>query len=170
MNNNQSISYAADLPYPPIQVANPNLNYARAMLDNMASSNSEMSAVSLYFYNQLVSQQNQEISNAFAHIGNIEMHHLAIFGELARQLGEDPKLWAQCGPRKVFWTPAYNQYTCNIQKLLINAINGEKAAIKKYESQSEKIDDDNIVENLKRIIMDEQLHVKILGGLYQKYF
>ncbi len=82
------ILYHSDLPYPPIRVKQRNPVYAKDMLDNLGGANSEMSAVSLYFYNFLVTAENREISEAFRQISIVEMHHMEIFGTLARQLGE----------------------------------------------------------------------------------
>ena len=53
-----------------------------AMLDNMASQNSEMSAVGLYFYNNLITMGHREISDAFHFIGIVEMHHMQILQSL----------------------------------------------------------------------------------------
>ena len=50
MNNNQFI-FSDPAPYPSIEVCEKNRMYAKAMLANVGSCNSEMSAVSLYFYN-----------------------------------------------------------------------------------------------------------------------
>ncbi len=48
------LRYTADLPYPPIKVEMKNPAYAKAMLDNIGGLNSEMSAISLYVYNNLI--------------------------------------------------------------------------------------------------------------------
>ena len=46
--------YSSDAPYPPIKAESGNPAYARVMLDNIGGSNSEMSAISLYVFNQLI--------------------------------------------------------------------------------------------------------------------
>ena len=76
-------------PYPPIDCSIKNSMYARIMLDNMAGNRSEMSAISLYTYNQLITDEHKEIAAMFHKISIVEMHHLYIFGTLARQLGAD---------------------------------------------------------------------------------
>ena len=60
------------------------------MLDNMAGNRSEMSAISLYTYNQLITDEHNEIAELFHKISIVEMRHLYIFGTLAKQLGADP--------------------------------------------------------------------------------
>ena len=162
--------YADASPYPPVCVCVPNPAYARAMLSNMGSSNSEMGAVSLYFYNSLVTQSPyEEISQCFHQISMVEMHHLEIFGKLALQLGADPRLWSWQNQRRIYWSPGYNQYPRELKALLTNAIAGEKAAIQKYQCQAESIQDPHIVANLNRIILDEERHVEIMTGLMEQY-
>lgn len=162
-------NYHSALPYPPVKAQTKNPAYAQAMLSNVGGSNSEMSAVSLYFYNHLVTPEWQDVADAFMHISVVEMHHLEIFGTLARQLGLDPRLWERRDQRMIYWTPGYNSYPQDLLPLLQNALKGEKMAIAKYQSQAEEIQDANIVENLRRILLDEQMHVEIFEALIKKY-
>lgn len=166
-SSQQSIVCQAEGPYPPVQAEGKNLLYARAMLDNQSGSDSEMSAVSLYFYNHLITFEDQEAALVFHKISIVEMHHLEIFGTLALQMGENPRLWTQGANRKVYWTPAYNRYPVQIEQLLYHSILQEQRAVEKYQSQLKWISDCNVQDNLKRIIQDEQLHVEILTRLYQ---
>lgn len=163
----QSIVCQAEGPYPPVRAEGKNLLYARTMLDNQSGSDSEMSAVSLYFYNHLMTFEDQEAALVFHKISIVEMHHLEIFGALALQLGENPRLWTQGANRKVYWTPAYNRYPVQMDQLLYHSILQEQKAVEKYEGQLKWITDRNIQDNLKRIIQDEQLHVRILTKLFQ---
>lgn len=166
----QKASYSASLPYPDIAVEGPDAQYAKAMLDNIGGQNSEMSAIALYFYDHLVTlNEYGQIAAAFHNISIVEMHHLEIFGLLAAQLGEEPRLWSYRGRRRAYWTPGYDRYSSDLRALIQNAIASEAAAIEKYETQIHQITDTNIVENLQRIILDEQTHLEILKQLYQQY-
>lgn len=167
--NAPQMTFSSALPYPPVCAEQPNPFYARAMLDNIGGSNSEISAVSLYFYNNLITKDTDNLAHIFHKVSIVEMHHLEIFGELAMQLGANPRLWTHKGRQMRYWTPGYNKYPMKLPELLINSINSEKAAIQKYQSQLKQITDKAIVENLERIILDEQLHVEIFSGLYEKY-
>ena len=141
-------------PYPPVKVDGKNPQYAAAILSNIGSCNSEMTAVSLYFYNSLITREHyQEIAECFNRISVVEMHHLDIFGELALKLGTDPRLWS------------YNQYPTQINALLTNALAGELEALRKYHAQSEWIEDGHVRAILNRIIADEELHVHIFRSL-----
>ena len=53
--------------------------------------------------------------------------------------------------------------------LIRGAVKVEKAAIRKYKAQLRWIADPNIQENLRRIIADEEHHLKILARLYDTH-
>lgn len=170
MTDYDKMPLAGETPYPPIKVNAKNPKYARWMLDNMGGFNSEMSAVSLYLYNNLITEyQYSDISKIFFKINMVEMHHLHIFGQLAFALGEDPKLWTQRRGRKAYWSPSYNEYPVNLSRLLEHALEGEIAAVDKYAGQINCIEDSCIVENLKRIIIDEELHIQIFRRIISEY-
>ena len=87
--------YSDHTPYPPVKVDGKNPQYAAAILSNIGSCNSEMTAVSLYFYNSLVTREYyHDVAECFHRISIVEMRHLDIFGELALKLGTDPRLWS----------------------------------------------------------------------------
>lgn len=166
----EEMHYTADLPYPPIAPERCHLPYARAMLDNLGGNISEMSAVSLYFYNHIITEPcYEEVARAFHKISIVEMRHMQIFGKLAFLLGIDPRLWTQGLHGRSYWTPGYNRYPREIKAVLLNSLKGEKEAIRKYRGQIACIRDANLIENLNRIILDEERHVEILTALYEKY-
>ena len=53
--------------------------------------------------------------------------------------------------------------------MLKNALKCEQLIIQKYQDQAEEIADENVVENLMRIILDEQVHVSILEDLIKQH-
>lgn len=165
---NDACNVTVDLPYPPIWTESRRPEYAYAMLSNVGSSNSEMTAVSLYFYNSVILHPDYaDFARRFQKIGIVEMHHLDIFANLAFQMGLDPRLWSVKNRRKCYWTPAYNHYPCEIREVIENSIQGEVAAINKYTRQAEIICDPNIVEILNRIILDEQRHIEIFHRMLE---
>lgn len=156
-------------PYPPIDCSIKNSMYARIMLDNMAGNRSEMSAISLYTYNQLITDEHKEIAEMFHKISIVEMHHLYIFGTLAKQLGADPRLWTSRHNRAVYWSPGFNQYPKALPQLIEHSLQEERFAVEKYTKQLNVIKDEVIIRNLKRIILDEELHVNILENYLNTY-
>lgn len=164
----EKISYRDKAPYPPVKVCGRNSEYAAAMVDNIGACSSEMSAVSLYFYNSLITKGAfPEIAECFHGISIVEMHHLDIFGELALMLGADPRLWHCKDGKMVYWTPECNRYPDRILILIENALNGELGTIEKYKQQMEWIKDEHIAANLARIIKDEELHVELFKEMYR---
>jgi bacterioferritin len=157
-----SLVFADPSPWPPIEVASKNERYGYAILSNIGASVSEMSAISLYVYNSIITKNHFfEIAECFHKISVVEMRHLNAFGELCVQLGVDPRLWSNQNGRMNYWSPAYNRYPTRIGELVTNALNGELETIKKYQAQAQWIDDCQIQAILNRIIADEQCHVAI---------
>ena len=61
-----------------------------------------------------------------------------------------------------YWSPSYLNYPNQVSEVLQNVIDNEYQAINKYMYQASIIKDPHIVDILKRIIEDEELHIKIL--------
>ncbi len=159
----------ADGSYPKVQVNGRNSNYAREMLSNMADVESEISDVSRYFYIAVLTEpMYKEISECFRNISIVEMHHLNIFAQLARQLGADPRLWCVKNKRMRWWSPSYIGYPHELRAMLAESMKAEKEAIRKYSAQARTIGDINIVENLRRIIKDEECHLQTFHEMYQQ--
>lgn len=173
MNNNQNRQVQSkghiDLAYPIVKAEKPNLSYARIILDNIGGCASEMTAITLYAYNHVIFREYEDVASAFGKVNIAEMRHFDIFSELALQLGENPRLWTQRYSQKVFWSPSCVKYSKQLVEALSIAVEEEKSAIKKYESQIEQIHDGNVVENLQRIIIDEKQHEEIFTRLLEKY-
>lgn len=161
--------YSSEAPYPEIKANGKNPAYGRVMLDNLGGANSEMSAISLYIYGHLITENRRDAAAVFHKVMIVEMRHLDIFGKLAYQLGEDPRMWTHCGCKMAYWSPGCNQYPGDFPALMLYAIDSEKAAISKYEHQISYIRDVSITDNLRRIIMDERLHVEIFEQVYAAY-
>ncbi len=166
MNNNFYCNPTVNLPYPAIQPESRNCEYAREMLSNVGGSNSEMTAVSLYFYNSVILDPcYSSFAKCFHDISIVEMHHMDMFADLAYNMGEDPRLWSRRNHKMTYWTPAYNKYPREICDVIMNSIDGERAAIKKYRGQADFIKDANIVSILNRIILDEERHIKVFENM-----
>ena len=156
-----TLHFCDDTPYPPVAVDGKNPQYAAAILSNIGSCNSEMSAVSLYFYNSLITREFfQEVAECFHRISLVEMHHLDIFGRLVLLLGGDPRY---CSPRQgcpVAWNGNMVTYHASLCEAVQSDISLEQAAIHTYQYQAAAIEDCYISAMLNRIILDEQLHIR----------
>lgn len=172
----RSGAFPADLPpvrlaeaYPPLRVAGKNAAYAQMMLDNLGGGNSEMTAAAAYFYAGLMlPPQNPTLIFACRELERCEVEHARLFGALARLLGADPRLWSlPCG-MPVYWTPGYLAYPRTAREMLEALLEGELAAIAKYEMQVKRIRDADIIALLQRIIQEETQHAALLRALQQR--
>lgn len=161
------LQYTAPGPYPEIRAGEKNRRYGLAILSNVGGGVSEMGAVAADLYGHFT--QASEVADCLGHIAMVEMHHLAIFSELSRQLGEDPRLWAPFRGGRRYWTPEYLRYPRQVEQSLRYLLEEEETAIRKYTQQALWIGDGNVVENLRRVIADEEVHVQILKGLLESY-
>lgn len=139
------------------------------MLSNVGGSVSEMGAVAQYLYGHTTQGGRPEVAECLERLAIVEMGHLDIFAQLARQLGEDPRLWTPFRGGRRYWTPEYLRYPQSLAQLLRCAIEEEKNTIQKYNQQALWIKDENIVANLRRVIEDEKVHIRVLSSLLESY-
>ena len=162
--------YSVNLPYPEVKVKEKNPNYIDLILLNYASNVSEFDAIAQYTYHQIaLTYKNKEISETIRGISIVEMHHLELLGEIIILLGGEPGYWIN-NKKKNYWSGKLVDYNLSsIKDILTIDIQDEKAAIKQYKETITKIYDDDINAVLKRIILDEEFHIKLLVSLYSKY-
>ncbi|MDR1409422.1 MAG: rubrerythrin family protein [Oscillospiraceae bacterium] len=159
------VEYHVDLPYPELNLSR-NAAWAGAMLDNFAGGISEMSAVVAYIYRNLTQGgEENELGNAMLNIGKCEMEHLERFGDAARQLGADPRCWAPQCAGFAYWSPCPLNYAKNPADAVVASIREERKTIEKYTGQLHAIPDKGLQMLLSRIILDEELHVRVLEDL-----
>ena len=156
------------LPYPPVRAQAKNPAYARMMLGNLGDQSSETSSYALYLYNRTITAADPALSEVFRAVMDVERKHLEMLSEAAFQLGADPRMWAVTGsaaqPMR-YWSPGLLSYTANSRAMLQNALALERAAIAKYERQVQEIRDDGILLLLRRILLDESMHVELFRAL-----
>jgi len=164
------LSTLAGFPYPAVRVEAKNPAYARIMLGNIGDQNSETTSFALYLYNQVITSTSadQGLTIAFQAVAEAERKHLELLSQAAFQLGADPRMWAVTGnvaqPMR-YWSPGLLTYTANTRAMLQNALALERATIAKYERQTQEIRDDGILLLLRRILLDESMHVEIFRVL-----
>ena len=162
------LSTLTSFPYPAVRVEAKNPAYARIMLGNIGDQNSETTSFALYLYNQTITLAEPEMSAAFQAVTEAERKHLELLSNAAFQLGADPRMWAVTGnvaqPMR-YWSPGLLTYTANPRAMLQNALALERATIAKYERQTQEIRDDGILLLLRRILLDESMHVEIFRAM-----
>ncbi|AZV56907.1 ferritin-like domain-containing protein [Clostridium sp. AWRP] len=162
--------YIVNLPYPKLRVERTNIGYANILLKDYAGEVSEFTAVSLYVYQHMVSEGRfEDYAKVIGGISMAEMKHLELIGKTIKLLGIKPIYINSACPPGQLWTPAYVNFITFIKAMLLEDIKSEKKAIKNYKYHISIIRDRYIQELIERIIMDEELHLKLLTELYKKY-
>lgn len=164
------MNYCVNKPYPSVEQLDMNVAYGQMMLSNLGGLHSEMNAVSLYFYNHVITKQSwSKLAKVMQEISFVEMHHLEIFADMCTHLGVDPRLWDCQNDFLEYWSPGYNVYPRQMNIMLENAIKEEENTIRIYQSQIACIDEPIIQDVLNRIILDEQLHIHIFQELLDEH-
>lgn len=153
-----------DVPYPPAKAAGYNIFYASLLTNDFAGPVSELSAVTDYTFQSLVSPD-QQAAALVAGIAKIEMHHLQLIGQLIVSLGGYPRYAVQSGCGTSFWNGQLIGYAPNPRDFLHENIANEKAAILNYTHRIGQIEDEGVRAVLRRIILDEEHHIDLYGQL-----
>ena len=163
MNENM-MSCELPIPYPPVKTDGKNLYYASLLTNDYAGVISEMSAVSVYIFQNIVTT-NQRISDTLKCISIVEMRHFGYIGKLIEAFGGNPRIAVQSGCKCSFWNSQYLSYETNPKCYLKENIASEKAAIVNYKTRLNQISDKSVRELLERIIMDEENHIRLFEAL-----
>lgn len=154
--------YKSNLPYPDIKVEKENIEYAKLLMYPYASMVSEDTATHLYMYQSFILDDN--IGKILENIAIVEMHHLEMLAKTINLLGLKPEYKSNDIP----WTSNYINYTNNLKDILKINIEAETLAIKNYQNLIKVINDKYIKKMLERIIVDEEIHLKIFNDLYKE--
>lgn len=152
---------AADAPYPPIEVGAENPQYARMLSLDLAASRSEMTSITQYLYQAWIfSAEHMEAAETMKRIAAVEMHHLDIMGELITRLGGAPR-YAAMQRQPMAWNGNMVNYSRSLEMAMRYNMALEQSAIDTYRKQASVIQDEHIVVILHRIILDEEVHMRI---------
>ncbi|MDD2505645.1 MAG: manganese catalase family protein, partial [Bacilli bacterium] len=150
--------YHSDMPYPEIKVTEKNPEYANLLLDDYVGFVSEMTAVNQYYYHYIeIKKIDEEIADMLFNISIVEMQHLNVLAKLISLLGEKPIY--KSGDN--YWNGDFVYYGDNILSQLEADLQAEYDAIENYEKNIDLIDDPYIKNILRRIVLDEEIHVQL---------
>lgn len=154
--------YKVQLPYPTVCGRINERTYAKLM-ESYGGKSSETTAILQYSYqNVLLTNCNKELADALKGIAIVEMEHHELLAEAILTFGGDPILGGSCN----YFNGSYINYAKEISCILYADIEGEKKAIEDYERIVHCSDNPSLVSLISRIILDEQLHIKILQEFY----
>lgn len=158
-----------DKPYPKIKVQKRNSDIAKLLMHSYAGEISEETAIHQYLYQSILLEgKYEEISKILLEISKTEMHHLKILGLLIKKLGVYPFFLDPMVGCYEFWNSEFVCYDHDLSYILRANIASETKAIEAYSEIVYVIDDKYVKEILKRIIMDEQLHLEIFESLLEQ--
>lgn len=160
-----------NLPYPDIMVESQSIEYAKILMDSYSGKTSEDTVVHLYIFEHLSLDRKYEYySKIFEKIAIVEMKHLSMLGKTIRLLGVEPVFMNYDNNKNslIPWKSNYVNYKFNINDMIIENIKSEENAIEKYKEAIKIIKDKHIINLINRIIMDEELHLKIFNELKSK--
>lgn len=159
-----------DLPYPSVASLSLDLRSARIISPAFSGVHSELNAILQYVYHyfNFKSSQEKAVAETLLGIAVAEMEHLQLLGDALLKLGVDP-VYTRFPPLKQdFYTARYVSYSKSIEKMLMDDITGELVAISEYEKMISLLDNENVCALISRIILDEQLHVRVLKAKFKE--
>ncbi len=162
---NGKIIVSAPVPYPPLTVDGPNPQIARLLGVDLASSKSEMTSICQYLYHSWVLPSTADSADSLLkRIAEVEMHHYDMLGQLIVKLGGDPK-YVAVQNRPLPWDARMVSYTRTPASAFRDDLMLEQAAIETYRRQAAAISDPHVVAVIRRILLDEEMHLLIFRRL-----
>ena len=153
-----------DLPYPETADIETDRFSASIIYPAFIGAHSELNAVIQYVYHELEFQMQDEIKIAQTLMGIsvAEMHHFHLLGETLKRLGANSIFndFPQCV--KPSGGCVYGKV---LDKMIVDDISGEMQAIQIYNSMLKNLSNQKVKRVIERIILDEELHLKVLKEL-----
>lgn len=150
--------FGSELPYPEIHVEE-NVADGKLLMQSFGGPSSETTAVMTYSFQHFISKDD-ELSSALIGIAKNEMKHFDILGECIHALGGYPVVGG-----RTYWNGSFVNYTLDPRKFLQQNIMAEETAILNYERTILNLSQENVKLLLERIILDEEIHIKIFKEL-----
>ncbi len=151
--------FASDLPYPEIEVCG-NVAQSKLLMPSYGGTGGELTAITTYCFQSYVTPKFPDIANAMRGVAKCEMLHHRLLGEAIYKLGGYPIMGARS-----YWNGSFVNYTLDPRKYLQQNIAAEESAIVNYERTILNLQDESVKMLLERIILDEEVHIKIFKEL-----
>lgn len=156
--------YASELPYPEIEVEQ-NVAESKLLMPVYSGSSGELTAVLTYCFQLYVTPKYPDIQEALEGIAVAEMRHHELLGKTIYKLGGYPIMGA-----RTYWNGSFVNYTLDPKRYLRENILAEQNAIMNYERTILNLSTDSVKMLLERIILDEEIHIKIFKQLLKEHF
>lgn len=156
------IPVTASAPYPEVRIEKPNRAYARILMQDIASTRGEMTAIYQYLYQSWILEDGfEELAQTLFRITKVEMHHLQVIGELIFLLGGDPRCFSPMGNSFYPWNGNMLNYSRSVKRILADNAALEQSAVDSYTAQAMVIEDNYVSAILNRFALDEEIHKHI---------
>ncbi len=158
--NLENIEVKLNKPYPEIINAKEDRNTICVLKNLLSSRVGKLVAVLQYSYQSVVADDiNNEISEILEEISIVEMMHMELLMNAIKAFGGLPK-YEDCQGN--YFNANNIFYSMKLKDMLEINIAGESRAIEEYNNAIKKVNNESLKNLFKRIIEDEELHVKIL--------
>lgn len=162
--------YADPSPYPEVKVLKPSVYYASLLMDDYAGLISEFTAISQYLYHYFFFKDiDKDLGELLEHVAITEMLHMEIIADTIKKLGGNPIIagsYSTCGN---FWNGSFIYYGVELCERLKADIDSEYKAIREYEKHISMISDPYVQTILRRIILDEKVHIRLFNEALLKF-
>ncbi len=152
-------NFQSELPYPQIEVEK-NIAESKLLMPSYAGMAGELSAILTYCFQSYITQNYPEISSALEGVARVEMCHHELLGKTICKLGGYPIMGA-----RNYWNGSFANYTLDPKKFLQQNIIAEENAIINYERTILNLKTEAVKMLLERIILDEEVHIKVFRDL-----
>lgn len=162
-------------PYPTAKANAANERYGRMIRNSFTGRESALTAMMTYLYQSMrFGECAEDLRETLWAISVCKMYHMRLLGELLISLGGDPKFF-YCSPPNAasgsWWAAQPNivTYSKNLGDALKAGISAEKAVIEEHNNIINYVDDEGLRALLKRIVLDEEYHLKIVTELHKRF-
>lgn len=156
------IKFASELPYPEIEVK-ANLAQSKLLMPNYCGAGGELTAILTYCFQSYITPKYPDLSRAIIGVAKCEMLHHRLLGDAIYKLGGYPIMGS-----RTYWNGSFANYTLDPKKFLQQNIVAEESAIINYERTILNLEEESVKMLLERIILDEELHIKIFKELLKE--
>lgn len=158
--------FASELPYPELTVYSVSRDDVIALTDVYAGRESETTAIMQYSYQSyILKEKYPDVAKVLEQIAIVEMTHHEMLAEAIIESGGDPVI----AGRHCFWSGSTVNYAEDLCTILKANLQGELTAIANYKRTIAALSNKSIAALIERIILDEELHVKIFKKLIEEY-
>ncbi|MCM1533760.1 MAG: hypothetical protein NC099_03810 [Corallococcus sp.] len=151
-----------DLPYPSIKFLTKDARSGNIISFAYATQKGELTSVLQYTYHKFfMEKKDADFARTLMQIAAAEMKHLDILGGAMLKLGVNPEFLQYPNSRLYYNASAVSKSTLP-QKIISDDIQGELDAIANYQKMLFVLKNEQVEAIIKRIILDEQLHLETL--------